>query len=331
MATVALLNPDTRILPLAQADLTGLEALFDQQCAEWLSLLRWDYSGPSRLIREVARQRDLSGFVAMAGNTTVGFAFYVLESNRCSIGDVYVAKSWRNMGVDRQMIEAILEKLNHTPRLRRIESQCVSIDNDEANRLLESIGFERFERLYMLADLAPLDKFKPRPEVSEYKGASQIDINIRGWKEEDFAQAARIIHGSYRGKHDSRINSQYRTEEGCAELLSILTDHIWCGDFLPQVTRVAVSRASGNRLGVLLASRIASGIGHIGQISILPAYQGLGLGCRLVTEALTEFKQRGFRSVTLAVTAANERAFRLYQSTGFRTIHQFPVFYRELR
>jgi len=33
----------------------------------------------------------------------------------------------------------------------------------------------------------------------------------------------------------------------------------------------------------------------------------------------------------LAVTTANTNAFHLYESCGFRTIHTFPVFYREKR
>src|SRR5689334_15430131 len=94
MATAPLFTHNIRVIPLEDADIEGLERLFDEQCEEWLALLGWDYSGPSRLIREVVRERDLSGFVALSGNTTVGFAFYIIESNRCSIGDIYVAKAW---------------------------------------------------------------------------------------------------------------------------------------------------------------------------------------------------------------------------------------------
>ena len=47
MATAALINPEIKIIPLADADLAGLENLFDEECAEWLELLRWDYKGAS--------------------------------------------------------------------------------------------------------------------------------------------------------------------------------------------------------------------------------------------------------------------------------------------
>ena len=139
----------------------------------------------------------------------------------------------------------------------------------------------------------------------------------------------RVIHQSYRGRTDSRINSQYKTEEGCAELLTILTDHLWCGDFLPHVSRVASRRGTRKVVGVLITSRITPRVGHIGQLSVHHAYQGQGLGRRLMEGALQEFGHYGFSTVTLAVTAINTPALRLYESLGFRCIHRFPVFFRE--
>jgi ribosomal protein S18 acetylase RimI-like enzyme len=333
MATAPLTNTDARIIPMNDADLIGLEALFDEQCREWLALLRWDYTGPSRMIRQVVRQRDLMGFVAMSGSRAIGFAYYVVENERCTIGDIYVTKDWRGAGVDRQMVAAILDALEHGPRLRRIESQCVSVDNDGASELFAARGFGRFDRYYMMMELGreegeatKLISHQQRPSQAN---ESASDILIRAWQEADFAQAARVIHQSYRGRSDSRINSQYMTEDGCAELLTILTDHIWCGDFLPHISRVAARRGMRKLAGVLITSRIAPRVGHVGQVSVHYAYQGQGLGRRLLASALQEFVQYGFNAATLAVTAINTPALRLYKSFGFRCIHSFPVFFRE--
>ncbi len=299
-----------------------MEALLDEQCAEWLDLFRWDYAGPSSLILDVVKQRDLTGFVAVEGGATVGITFYVVEDNRCSIGDIYVSKPWRGLGADRHLAQAILDKLDRLPRLRRVESQCVGVGNSSATELFLARGFERLDRNYMMARLSP--DFAGR-------GLSLPGLSTRGWREEDFASAARIIHRSYRGEYDSRINSQYQTEEGCAELLSILTEHVWCGEFLPEVSRVAVDSATGNRVGVLIASEIADGAGHIGQISILPAYQGRGLGRAMIEMVIIELAEQGYETASLAVTAANTSALHLYETCGFRTIHEFPVFYRDIK
>lgn len=318
MATAALIDPEIRMIPITDADLGALEELFDEECAEWLEVLKWDYKGASLLIRDVARQHQLSGFVAVSGSATVGFAYYLIEGARCSIGDIYVSSPWRGMGIDRGLAEAVLDKLERVGRVRRIESQCVGVGNHDADLLFQSRGFERLERSYMLTSVAE--------EETALDPLS--DVAIRPWKESDFSQAARVIHRSYHNTHDSRINSQYRTENGCAELLTILTDHVWCGDFLPMVSRVAV-RPTGSIIGILIASRVARGVGHIGQISIHPAHQSRGIGRRLIASAITGFRNRGFNRISLAVTTANASAFHLYQSCGFETIHSFPVFYRE--
>ena len=68
MATAPFIDAEIRIIPIADADLSGLESLFDEECAEWLELLKWDYKGASMLIRDVARQHQLAGFVAMSGS-----------------------------------------------------------------------------------------------------------------------------------------------------------------------------------------------------------------------------------------------------------------------
>jgi ribosomal protein S18 acetylase RimI-like enzyme len=324
MATAPLTTPEVRVIPLAHADLEQLELLFDEQCDDWLTLLGWDYSGPSRLIREVVRDRDLSGFVALSGNATIGFAFYVIEANRCSIGDIYVSKNWRHLGVDRYLAEALLAKIDSIPRLKRVENQSVSIGTYEAYANFEAYGFKRYDRNYLMiqADARPL-------EVPSPPAPQPNPIALRRWDDEDFGQAVKVIHSSYIGRLDSLINSQYCSEEGCADLLGILTEHIWCGNFLPQVSRLAVEQASGRMVGVLIASRISPGVGHISQISVKPALQGQGIGRRLIRSALDDFFALDYRKVSLAVTQANSNALHLYQSCGFRMVHSFPVFHLE--
>ena len=338
MATAPIPNADLEIVPLRETDFASLESLFAEQCDEWLELLRWDYSGPSRIIQQVARDGELSGFAVMSGALAVGFSYYVVEGGRGSIGDVYVSRSWRGLGIDRQMTAAMVDEMDRSRSSRRIESQCVSVGNDASTALLEARGFERFDRHYMTMELDAVAQAASlrRSNESSHHGSLEFKdagtgISIRPWEDGDFAGAAEVIHRSYRGQHDSRINTQYRSEAGCAELLTILTDHVWCGEFLHAVSHVAYQDATGKLVGVLIASRIASGAGHIGQISVHPPYQGRGLGRRMITSALIEYARLGFDSASLAVTSANASALHLYDSCGFRTIHTFPVFFREKR
>lgn len=322
MATAPLITPNIHIIPLAEADLAGLEQLFDEQCGEWLELLGWDYSGPSRLIRDVVREKELSGFVAVAGAATIGFAFYVVEAERCSIGDIYIAKPWRSSGADRQLAVALLQKIDSMPRLRRLESQSVNIENHEIYSTFEAYGFRRFDRNYMMIQAADWQAKIVAPEANPAP-----HIFLRPWEDEDFGQAARVIRDSYIGTLDSDINNQYCSEEGCADLLAVLTEHLWCGHFLRHLSRVAIDRTTRRMIGVLIASRISPGVGHISQISVRPLHQGQGIGRHLIQVALADFFDLGFRLVSLAVTRENANALHLYETCGFRTVHAFPVFY----
>jgi ribosomal protein S18 acetylase RimI-like enzyme len=322
MATVEHITNKIRVVSLKRTDLAQLEALFDEQCTEWLELLGWDYTGPSRLIREVARARELSGFSIASGNATVGFGYYTIEAGRCSIGDVYISRRWRGQGLDRQLVATLLDEIDRDRAVRRIESQCVSIDNDACHPIYGQRGFTSFERRYMSRNL-PID-----PGQAGTVELKEAGIVFRSWSDQDFSQAARVIYRSYRGEHDSLINSQYQTEEGCADLLSILTDHLWCGEFLPNVSRVAVS-TNGRIAGVLIATRLAPYIVHFAQISVHPSHQNKGVGRGLVISALEEAGRIGYDRASLAVTASNAPAYHLYESCGFRTIHSFPVYFRE--
>jgi len=322
MATAPLTTSEVQIIPLLEAEVSQLEYLFDEQCAEWLELLGWDYSGASELIRQVVRDKDLTGFVAMAGNAPIGFIYYVIENTRCSIGEIFISKNWRGRGADRRLAEAVIERVGKISRVRRLESQSLSIENQAAQEFFEDYGCTRFDRNYMTVQLRDW-----QPESSQPGAGKAPDIFVRAWQEEDFTESVKVIQNSYKDTIDSRINNQYCTEEGCADLLVVLTQHIWCGDFLPHVSRVAIDRKSGKILGVLAASRISHGRGHISQISVRQTHQGQGVGRQMIVSALIEFANLNFDSVSLAVTDANTNALGLYESCGFRTVHAFPVFY----
>jgi ribosomal protein S18 acetylase RimI-like enzyme len=365
----ALPMADITIITLTQVDQNFTDPLFNEQCCEWMSRLRWDYTEPSRLVRGVLGKGELTGLVAVVGGAPAGVSFYVVEGTRASIGDIYVSERYRSAGIDKRLVFAVLSNLETLPRLRRIESQSVSFDNHGADEVFVARGFERFERRFMLSHLTASDLLPESTESSARgrlaSGQGQLTepdqlaggpgqlagpdqraaspgqltarsrqlaagsgtIRIRPWHEDDYGAAVRTIFKSYRGEDDSRINSQYSSEEGCAELLSILTDTVWCGQFLPEASRVAACSVTGNQVGVLIASRMSPDTGHLGQISVSPAYQGRGIGRRLIASAKDELFRRGFACVSLAVTATNKRALALYESCGFSTIHSFPVYY----
>ncbi len=58
-------------------------------------------------------------------------------------------------------------------------------------------------------------------------------------------------------------------------------------------------------------------IAYLGGVGIHPAYNGRGLGEKMLREVLDLAKQHGVKRVELSVGTANERAIHLYKKVGF--------------
>jgi ribosomal protein S18 acetylase RimI-like enzyme len=78
-------------------------------------------------------------------------------------------------------------------------------------------------------------------------------------------------------------------------------------------------------VGLLLCSRVRDNVGHVTQICVSPRYRTMGLGRLLMQECAWNLSKRGFKLLTLTVTASNQNAVTLYEHLGFRPTHQFDA------
>jgi len=65
--------------------------------------------------------------------------------------------------------------------------------------------------------------------------------------------------------------------------------------------------------------------GHLIRMAVHPAWQGRGIGTRLLAEAMHFFRQAGARLITLNTQEENEQAQRLYRQFGFRLMGREAV------
>jgi ribosomal protein S18 acetylase RimI-like enzyme len=305
------------VVPFARLRQGAMDDVFEAQRKEWLSRLGWDISEIVEFVDSAIRGRSLRGSAVMTAGAVVGFGFFTVEVDRCLIGEIYVRPQSRSAPVNAALVESLIAQIRQTRPRKRVESQSIVFDARGLDEVFLLHGFTRHDRDYLVA---PLDAAPP---------VEHPDVEVRAWEEQDFSDAIEIVYRAYRGTVDAALNVQYRSREGCADLLDALTESAWCGIFQPSLARIAVDRTTRRRCGVAIASAIGRDTAHLGQISVLPEYQNRGVGRAMIAGALTAARTEGYTRATLAVTRANLGAVALYESLGFRPSVAFPVYTRD--
>ena len=78
-----------------------------------------------------------------------------------------------------------------------------------------------------------------------------------------------------------------------------------------------VAELAGQTVGFLF-SNLQGDKGHLSRVAVHPDYQGLGIGARLLTEAIEFFRTEKVKVVTLNTQKDNVVSQRLYHHFGFR-------------
>ncbi len=305
-----------------------MRPLLEAESHVWSERLHWDYRGSADLLLQYLDSRVLPGYVAVENGRVVGYVFCVYEGHKAVIGDIFALESGepgRIPGesgtsaaeVRSELLRRLLEMLQNTPGVTRIESQLLLHAHGEHTRAFEEAGFEVYERIFMEWPLR-------RPATED--GTSGVPrLAMRRWAENDFAAAGRLIATCYEGHLDSHINEQYRTAAGSQRFLHNIVRFPGCGYFDAESSRTLSLPGSTELAGLLLCSRVREDVGHVTQICVTPEYRGQGLGKALMRECARNLAQRGFQMLTLTVTASNRSAVGLYEQLGFHGTHRFDA------
>ena len=308
------------VLDLRHFTSHDLRPLLEDEIKVWADLLCWDYTGSAEMILRYMDAKFLPGYAAVSRGKVFGYSFFVYESNKGVIGDLFVSEC--SNGLNRQEVETrllthVIETLQQSPGIHRIEAQLLAHEAGAAAQPFVAQGFGRHARLFMTLPLAGT-------QIKEK--ALTPEIEIRRWSEQDYQHSASVITSAYRNHVDSEINDQYRTLSGSLRFLNNIVRFPGCGTFDPESSFVAVSRRSYTLVGVILCSRVRYDTGHVTQVCVLPEYRGYGLGKALLAASVNNLTQRKFSALSLTVTEANAPAVDLYQRLGFANKRVFDAF-----
>jgi len=290
----------------------------------WRDRLHWDYRNSARLLMQYLDNRMLPGYAAVAGELVAGYGFCVYEESKAVIGDVFAMEGVPGeslpasaTALEATLLNHMLELLVNSPQVERIESQLLIHPSGTHTGLFRTAGFDVFRRLFLVQQLEGRWS-APRIKLPE-------GLELRLWKDEDLAPAARLIAEAYRDHPDSTINDQYRTVHGSMRFLNNIVRYAGCGVFSQPVSWVVTQRDSRELAALILGSRVSPSSGHITQVCVHPEFRHKGLGRTMLELAAYGFLKQGAEEVSLTVTEANRPAIALYLDEGYTCAHSFDA------
>ena len=283
------------ILDLRHFAAPVLRPVLEAEGELWKQRLHWDYRASARLLMQYLDNHMLPGYAALEAGQVNGYVFCVYEETKAVIGDVFALPGharWR-WRTDRL---GLRHGRSAAPASFRTAAQLAARRSHRVATASASI------RVPIPMPFAPPDSgsFARLFLVQALEGrwnAPQADLpgnlELRPWRDEDLAPAARLICEAYRGHPDSLINDQYRSVHGSMRFLNNIVRYAGCGSFLPQVSHVVVERASRELVALVLGSRVSPQSGHMTQVCVHPAYRRRGLARMLLALAAFSFMRLG--------------------------------------
>jgi ribosomal protein S18 acetylase RimI-like enzyme len=312
------------ILDLRHFSARQLRPLLETESRIWEERLRWDYQSSTELLLQYLDSRILPGFVALDRGRICGFTFCVYEGQKAVVGDAFAVATdpAQMLQITQTLLRHLLQLLQHSPGIQRVESQLLLYDVGSIEEAFLAAGFTMYPRLFMEFDL-------PRPSVLSRQRAQTVNIppqiELLGWSPDHYQAAAELIHESYLGHIDARINDQYCSLHGSLRFLHNIVRFPGCGVFDPDASWVLRDKHNGALVGMLLCSRVADDVAHITQLCVATPYRGRSLGIALLEHCIYHLTRSGFAAITLTVTEANRQAVKLYRDSGFFTRHRFDA------
>ena len=333
-------TPQIEILDLRHLSAARLRPLLQQEAARWQQRLRWDYASAITLLLDYIDGRILPGFVALNQGRVIGYAFGVFEAAKAVVGDVYAFGEGEQLDnpICETLLHHLLEMLQATPGVDRIESQLLMFPAAALAGPFLSRGFHSYPRLFMTCDLQDSGRHPERSAKREVEGSLYFGAGdpvqpppvpphlvLEPWRPQFYDAGAALIHRAYAGNVDSNINDQYRSVPGAQRFLHNIIRFPGCGIFDPADSWVARDARTNALEAMILCSRVREDVGHITQLCVRQELRRQGLAEALLHHCAAHIARRGVTSLSLTVTESNTPALQLYERNGFTTLHRFEA------
>jgi ribosomal-protein-alanine N-acetyltransferase len=152
--------------------------------------------------------------------------------------------------------------------------------------------------------------------LSQYFGLKNTIITLQKmtFNAPDRGNMDVLIRPAIQADFDSILNIDYAAFEPLWHHTLDMLSHV-----SQETAYFAVAELTGQVVGYVY-SNLTGRHGHISRIAVDPAYQGQGIGVRLLSETILFFKQKRAFGITLNTQQDNVRSRHLYEWFGFKLL-----------
>lgn len=305
--------PGLHVVDLPTVPVAALDGLWQREEQWWRERFLWDISDGLEALRNVAARGHVPGKVVRIGAQTVGYTYYMTIDRLGILAGLSVEPQWSNRLVGETLLSETLAALRQWGAFR-IESQCIAIDCPWLPTAFAQEGFETFWRHFLRLDLGA----EPQA-VAERK-----QNHVAPWRSASIPAAASIMQAAYSRGVDARMSMRYRSLEGCCLVLDQLLNQGGCGRLVTDASVLIYDK--GQAIGFIIITELSPRQAHLAQVTVLPSYQGRGVGRFLLNYSVARLLSQGFETLSLIVSDGNQRALSMYQTMGFVPVLTFPMF-----
>ena len=306
-----------QLVPLRDCPVEDLRPIFSEETQHWNDYIFWDYRPTLEILERFMTSQSLPGFVLRENDRALGYSYFVIDRPVAFIGNIYVRNDSASPESYGTLIEQTVATATAVHRVHRVETQIFEF-NCTFQSIFSGCGFRILPRHFLVCPLTE----RPIEEPTLPRGGPW---RFRQWQDKDLLPAAELVFDSYRNSFDARLCHDYQSRQGCVRFLRNLIDSPACGRFCPEETLIAVD-SHDQVCGVLLATHTQSTTAMIPQFSVRRDCQGRGLGTTMLHCFQAQCRGQGLERITLSVSEANDRAFRLYLRSGFEVQKSFRAF-----
>ncbi len=289
----------------------NIENLFKQMIIKFEDEYQRDFTN---LFEDKKKQLAKGSIYAMglvSNNEVLGYLEYERVSvNKAAFYIIFVGKGLNKVALISNFFKKSMEILNQEG-VTSFVCHISPLRGIPLKRVMSKIDFQGYKRYEMALELK---KVKDIPS----------DFKLRPYDSDIIDDLKKLMRKAFEGSIDGVLYSEFFTIEGQEKMIKQISNGYY-GPFLMEQSQLMYDESK--LMGYALLTAKGLGTAFIMDFAIDPEYQGRGLSKVLLNRIINKLVSCQYKTLKLAVTGDNKKAYKLYKKIGFKVLNQFVIYH----